>query len=254
MRGRNHRVQNTEYRIQKSEVCYLSSVIRPLFFVLTLLFLCVFVPMFIGISCRPERISKDTRSPTERREAQLLKQLDLKFENPDVHYELGQLYQAKGKWAKAEYHYNVVLEFDPAHKPTQAALVKGLIKSGNTAKAEQYAKTYLNLASSSTTASLQLADAFDRQGLDEYAVASYQQALRLAPDSSEAYKQAGYYYLRKGDKAKAKDYLSRSFQINPNQPDVSGELGRLGIVVKIPRELGGNPVKTEPGKGKSSVK
>lgn len=224
------------------------------FFVLTLLVLCACIPMFIGISCRPVRISKESRSPTELRKAKLLKQLDLKFENPDVHFELGQLYQAEGQWAKAEYHYNVALEFDPAHKPAQAAMVKGLIKSGNTAKAEQYAKTYINLASSSATASLQLADSFDKQGLDEYAIASYQQALRLAPDSSEVHKQVGYYYLRKGDKAKAKDYLSRSFQINPNQPDVSGELGRLGIVVKIPREVEKNPVKAELGKGKSDIK
>jgi hypothetical protein len=30
--------------------------------------------------------------------------------------------------------------------------------------------------------------------------------------------------------------LSRSFQLNPNQPDVAGELGRLGVAVKIPRK------------------
>jgi tetratricopeptide (TPR) repeat protein len=190
--------------------------------------------MFIGISCRPERISKDSRSPTERRKAELLEQLDQKFENPDVHFELGQVYQAEEQWAEAEYHYNVALRFNPAHRPAQAAMVKGLIDIGNTAKAEQHAKDYINQVSGSAMASLQLADSFDKQGLDKYALASYQQALRTAPNSSEVNKQLGYYYLKKGDKAKAKDYLSRSFQINPNQPDVSGELGRLGIVVKIP--------------------
>jgi hypothetical protein len=30
--------------------------------------------------------------------------------------------------------------------------------------------------------------------------------------------------------------LVRSFQLNPNQPEVAGELGRLGVVVRIPRK------------------
>jgi len=113
-------------------------------------------------------------------------------------------------------------------------MVKVLANSGDTAKAEQYAKAYMNQASNSAMASLQLAEAFDKQGLDEYALACYKQALRLAPDSPEVNKQVGYYYLNNDDKTRAKDYLSRSFQLNPNQPDVAGELGRLGVVVKIP--------------------
>jgi tetratricopeptide (TPR) repeat protein len=73
--------------------------------------------------------------------------------------------------------------------------------------------------------------------LDEYALTCYQQALRLAPNSAKINRQIGYYYLSKGNKAQGKDYLSRSFQLNPNQPDVAGELGRLGVVVKVPRKV-----------------
>jgi len=63
----------------------------------------------------------------------------------------------------------------------------------------------------------------------------------LAPNSAKINRQIGYYYLSKNDKNRAKDYLTRSFQLNPNQPEVAGELGRLGVGVKIPR-------KTEKGK------
>jgi tetratricopeptide (TPR) repeat protein len=170
----------------------------------------------------------------EEKKAALLEQLNVKFENPDVHYELGQLYQAEGNWAKAEYHYNVALGFDPVHRPTQAAIVKGLIGTGDKAKAEQYAKTYINQASSSATASLQLAEAFNKQQLDGYALTCYQQAINLGPNSPEVHKQVGYYYLSKNDVDQAKEHLSRSFQLNPNQPDVAGELGRLGVTIKIP--------------------
>jgi hypothetical protein len=44
----------------------------------------------------------------------------------------------------------------------------------------------------------------------------------------------GLYYLGKGDTAQAKQYLVRSFEINPRQPDVAGALGRLGVVVELP--------------------
>jgi len=170
----------------------------------------------------------------EQKKAALNKQLDIKFENPQVHFELGQLYQAEGNWGKAEYHYNVALGFDPVNRPAQAALIKGLINNGDKAKAEQYARSYINQASSSVTASLQLAEAFHKQQLDNYTLTCYQQALRLGPNSPEVNKQFGFYYLNKNDKEHAKEYLSKSFQLNPNQPDVSGELGRLGVVVKTP--------------------
>jgi Flp pilus assembly protein TadD len=58
----------------------------------------------------------------------------------------------------------------------------------------------------------------------------------MAPNSAKINRQIGYYYLSKGNKDVARDYLSRSFQLNPNQPEVAGELGRLGVAVKIPRK------------------
>ena len=203
---------------------------NPLFFVLSFLFLwtCIFS------GCQPREKPDPSLMEASQRKAALLAQLDKKFENPDVHFELGQLYQAEGQWAKAEYHYNVALSFDPVHRASQAAMVKGLKSSGDTAKAQQYAKDYMNQVSGDAAALLGLAKEFDKQDLDEYALSCYQQALRVAPNSPEVNKQVGYYYLNKGDKAQAKEYLSRSFQLNPNQPDVAGELGRLGVVVKIP--------------------
>lgn len=199
-----------------------------------LLAFCLSLLVFIFAGCEAEKKAEPVSISADERKAALNRQLNIKFENPDVHYELGRLYQAEGNWAKAEYHYNVALSFDPVHRPAQAAMVKGLISNGNKAKAEQYAKSYINQASNSAMALLQLADAFKEQQLDQYALACYQQALRIEPNSPEVNKQLGQYYLSKKDKEHAKEYLSRSFQLNPNQPDVSGELGRLGVVVKIP--------------------
>ncbi len=181
------------------------------------------------------KVDKADQLPVEQKKAKLLKKLDSKFENPDVHYELGQLYQADGLWAQAEYRYNVALGFEPSHREAQAALVQVMIDSGNQEKANNYSDIFMNQTAGSAAESLKLAEAFKKQQLDELALACYQQALRLAPNSSKINRQIGYYYLSKGEKERARDYLSRSFGLNPNQPDVAGELGRLGVEVRIPR-------------------
>ena len=176
-------------------------------------------------------------TPTEKKKAKLLKQIDRKFENPEAHFELGQLYQADGLWSQAEHHYRIALNFDPAHRNAQAGRVKVLLGSGDTARAKLLAEEYMSQASVSAAGSLQLALAFQRQQLDEYALTCYQQALHLAPNSAKINRQIGYYYLSKGEIVRAKDYLTRSFQLNPNQPEVAGELGRLGVEIKRPRKI-----------------
>ena len=182
---------------------------------------------------------------TEKRKAALLKQIDSKFENPCAHYELGQLYQADGMWSQAEYCYNTALTFDPIYRDAQAGIVKVLIGGGDIAKAKLTAEIYMNQVSASPEESLRLGLAFQKQGLDDYALSCYQQALNLAPDSAKINRQIGYYYLSKNDKARAKDYLTRSFQLNANQPEVAGELGRLGVAVKIPRKVETNTAKID---------
>ncbi len=182
------------------------------------------------------QVDEVKRTPAEEKKGKLLRRVDRKFENPETHFELGQLYQADGLWSQAEHQYNITLNFDPTHREAQAARVKVLLESGDTARAELLADEYMGQASVSAAGSLRLALAFQKQALDEYALACYRQALRLAPNSAKINRQIGYYYLSKNDKVRAQDYLTRSFQLNPNQPEVAGELGRLGTAVKIPRK------------------
>jgi len=185
------------------------------------------------------------KTSTEEKKAALLKSIDRKFEDPEAHYELGKLYQAEGLWSKAEDSYNTALNFKPAHRQAQAAMVKTLIDSGDKTKAAQLVDIYMGQASIDATESLKLALAFQEQQLDEHALACYQQALRLAPNSAKVNKQIGYYYLSKGDRERARDYLSRSFSLDANQPEVAGELGRLGVVTQIPRKTQQNTKKMD---------
>jgi Tfp pilus assembly protein PilF len=172
--------------------------------------------------------------PADATEAQLLAELDTKFENPQAHYELARLYHKSHNWTKAEYHYNVALGFEPQNKAAQAGLVKLFVDRGDRAKAEQYTNAYLRQSSIAVAETLKLGWEFEKLGLDDYALRSFHQAVTAAPDSADANKQLGMYYFDKNDQVNAKEYLKRSFDLNPRQPDVAGALGRLGVVVETP--------------------
>jgi tetratricopeptide (TPR) repeat protein len=176
-----------------------------------------------------------TQISGREKKQKLLREIERKFENPDAHFELGQVYQAEGLLVAAEYHYNIALRFDPVHRDTQAAMVKMMVGSGETEKARLQAAEYMRQVSTSSNGSRRLAMAFQKQGLDEYVLVCYQQAIRIEPNSAENYKQIGYYYLSKSDKVRARDFLTRSYEIKPNQPDVALTLGQLGVEIRIPQ-------------------
>ena len=210
-----------------------------LFFVLLLCFAFLFVgcgePQADAAAIgRQENVSPDARK------AELLNLLESKFENPEAHFQLAQLYRADGLWAKAEYHYNVALSFDPAHAIAKAAMVKLFFDSGDNVKSKTYADVYMNQAAGSATQSLRLAMAFQEQQLEGYALSSYQQALNLAPDSAEVNKQMGFYYLSKGDRTRAKEHFIASYRSDNRQRDVAFELGRLGVPLRIRPETAQN--------------
>lgn len=205
-----------------------------------------------GPAARASKAEEIQALPAQARKAELLAMLEQKFENPKAHFQLGQLYQAEGLWQKAEYHYNTALSFDPTLREAQAAMVKLFLDSGDIAKSKTYAGIYMNQVSVSPGQALRLGMAFQNQSLDEYALACYKQALHLAPNSAQVNKQLGYYYLSKNDTVRAKEYFTRSFQLDPGQPEVAGELGRLGVEVRIPGKVETTTKQTENLTGGSS--
>lgn len=187
-----------------------------------------------GLAKKAGKAGSQTVGPsqTERRKAELLKRIEHKFDEAKVHYELARLYQADGLWPKAEYEYNLAMSFNPVYWEAQAATVKVLQQQGAKDKAETYADMRTKQVAGSAQSSFLLGKAFQAEALDRCAVACYEQALARAPDSAVVHKQLGFYYLSIGDHAKAKEYLKRSFELNCYQPDVAGQLGRLGVVVQ----------------------
>jgi len=175
-------------------------------------------------------------APSTDKKSRLINELDRKFENPDVHFELGQLYRGEGLWTQAEYHYETALRFDPANRAAQAALVRLLTDSGQKAEANALALRYIEQVGGLWRETLKLGNAFRKEQVDDYVLACYQQALRLSPESAEVHREMGYYYLSKNDKGAATEHFKESFRLDPRQADVAGELGLLGVAVRVHQE------------------
>ncbi len=196
--------------------------------------LCALVVAGCANNSNPVRVDQNARMASDIRVMELKKELAQKWENPTAHYELGQLYHAQGDWSKAEYHYNIALGFNAAYREVQAAMVKLQLNKGDRQSAELLANNYITQVVSIPEQILSLGAAFEKQGLDDYALKCYTSALQATPDSAPVNRQLGYYFLHKNNKDKAKEYFIRSFQLNSSQADVAGELGRLGVAVRIP--------------------
>jgi Tfp pilus assembly protein PilF len=200
-------------------------------------------------------VSQGSRTAADIRRAELQRELDKKWENPNALFELGQSYHAAGDWSKADWYYNNAYSFDPTRRDIQAARVKLQFDKGDKSMGDKLASDYMVQAASSPEQLLALGVAFEKQGLDAYALKCYQDALKTTPDSPTVNRQLGYYYMAKNKKDLAKEYFIRSFQLNPNQPDVAGELGRLGVAVKIPEPAAPVPEKlSQPVKPASQPK
>lgn len=174
------------------------------------------------------------RSARETRKAELLSAIDARYENPEAHYQLAKLYHQDGAMERAEFHYNVAMGFDPMHRRAQAAMVRLIKDRQDTQRAQITADLYINQASASSDSLMALGRNFQQEGLNNYALVCYQRAQSMDPNSAPIYKQLGYYYLAAGDKVQAEGYFRRSFDIDPNQPDVAAELGRMGVQVVVP--------------------
>ena len=195
--------------------------------ILSLVLLIVFI---LITGCIPRKAENLSSQDIARQKLQ--KQIEHDYRNPDLHYQLGKLYQSSGLWAQAEQEFRVAINYNLVHKPSQAALVKTLFDSGQSSEAKTTAKVFMDAASVSDTAALELGIALQNEGLDDYALICYQNSLALAPTSYKANKQLGFFYLKKGDKEKAKQYLIASFNSNRFQPDVAEELGKLGVAIE----------------------
>ncbi len=183
------------------------------------------VVMVVG--CGPQKPAAPETEQT------LLQQINLKFESPDAHYKLAKLYHAQQQWIKAEYEYNIAIGFAPLNKLPDAGLVKLYEDWGRKENAQAAAEKSMHSCFTDEDL-IMLAKAFQKEGLLKHAEGCYEYALTVAKNKGGIYKEMGYYFLAIGDKVRAEDAFRKSLDIRPYQPDVSAELGRMGVKVVAP--------------------
>jgi len=193
--------------------------------------------IFLVCGCQPPRQTPiDDEFPmaaSDMRKLELQQRLNRKFNDPQVHYELGKIYQSEGLWDKAISEFVFAKSCDPVSWKSAAAIVKTYYQDGKNKDAIKASQKYINQAAYSASSSMNLGKAFQAELLDDEALACYNQALKIAPNSAELNKQIGYYYFGKNDLIRAEQHFRRSFEIEPTS-EVSEALGRLGITVDLP--------------------
>jgi len=191
--------------------------------------------LFVAAGCGPKNVvGPDT-------EQTLLAQIDQKFENPDAHYKLAKLYHVQQQWIKAEYEYNIAIGFAPANKWPEAGLVRLYEDWGRPEKAQTAMDKALQTCGTDE-GFVMLAKALGNEGLHKRAQECYEYAIKVAKNKGGIYREMGYYYLTVGDKVRAEDAFRKSLELRPYQPDVSAELGRMGVKVVAPEIVHQKPV------------
>ncbi|OHB53175.1 MAG: hypothetical protein A2Y07_10545 [Planctomycetes bacterium GWF2_50_10] len=197
----------------------------PMSAIRLLLAVCLLLPVLS--SCR-------TGAPSSDQQVERLKaQINQNFRDPVPHFQLAQVYQQMGELDKAAYEFDTTLQLDPVNRQAQAAIVKVHRLRGDDDKAADAAKVYMREVAVTPEDSLALGRAFEDAAVSDFALATYEQALRMAPNSAAVYKQLGYYYLNMKNSDMALKNFRRSFELDPYQEDVALELGRLGVKVAV---------------------
>ena len=197
---------------------------------------CVLVGIGVALAgCDAPSAETSAARPMADQERFLLSLVERSFQDPEAHYQLGEYYHSEGRWDKAQYHLNLALSFAPAFRKAQVALIRTLLDKGDRQAADRTVSTFLKQLSNSPLDTVSLAKAFASGGLDQYALACFDEGTKVTPGSGLAFKELGLYWLGKNDTAKAKQYLIHSFELDPSQPEVGSALGQLGMVVEVPR-------------------
>lgn len=201
----------------------------------TMLKIMAVVAVICVAGCGPDKkpVGPDT-------EQTLLMQIDQKFENPDAHYKLAKIYHSQGQWIKAEYEYGIAIGFAPINKWPESGLVRMYRDWGRPELAQAALDKAMHTCNTDEEL-VMLAKGLQKEGLKEEPQACYEYALTAAKNKGGIYKEMGYYYLTIGDKVRAEDAFRKSLEIRPYQPDVSAELGRMGVKVVAPEIVHQNP-------------
>jgi tetratricopeptide (TPR) repeat protein len=183
-------------------------------------------------------------------EEQILVAKQLAPDDPTIHLDMAQIYDAEKKWPEAQKEFETTLQLDPHNTTALAKLADFLIARNESAQAlarvQQYvaanpndanghvilgslnfqSKNYntsqaefersIQIDPNNIQAYLRLGKVFEEQGQSQLAIARYQKALDLQPKFAPLATMIGNLYLDNGDMESARKYYAQALASDPN--------------------------------------
>jgi tetratricopeptide (TPR) repeat protein len=152
---------------------------------------------------------------------------ELKPDDSNLLYNIGQCYERQGDWPKAESFYRKCLEKEPEHEDVRFALAQVLDRTGRRGEAAQLANDWL--ASHSHKAAPYALDGWRLRQDRAFPQAQgrLMQALAIDPHCSRALVELGILYEQLGEPERALVLYQRALEHNPRQPDLIDRLNEL---------------------------
>jgi Flp pilus assembly protein TadD len=153
--------------------------------------------------------------------------LELKPDDPDLLYDIGECYERQGANDKAEKYYVECLGKAPDHVPCRFALASVQARTGRLADATRMTQSWL--ADHPKQADPYALDGYlwHQAGDLPNAQARLQQALELEPQNIRALIELGLVYEAMNRPDRARALYERALEKDPNQPDVARRLNTL---------------------------
>ena len=144
------------------------------------------------------------------------KMLELEPDSAIARVNLGTVYAKQQKWQEALQYYQEALELDSQCASAHRNLARVWEKLGQSQEALKYRYQGVNLEPEKVSAQdhLQLGEDLWQQGWTTEAIVCYRRAIRMAPESPQAYKKLGDALIRRGEWREGVDYLQRGQELN----------------------------------------
>ena len=171
------------------------------------------------------------RHDDDRALALLLRLVVLTPRSPEVHYRLGQVFQAKGRLPEAEASYRRALGFDKEYVAAMIGLGSIDLAAGRSAEALIRFDAAIELDPHHAEAHLERARALESLGRSDEALSAYFRTLEFNPNSRQARLRVATLQLAQGQPEQAHARLDTLVEQNPDDAEALHQRGRAHMAM-----------------------
>jgi protein O-GlcNAc transferase len=161
----------------------------------------------------------------EKAEEGFRKAIELNYNYPPAHNNIGVILNEQGKFDTAIEAYQVAIKINPNYFDAYNNLGNAFKGQGKPLEAIEAYRRALHLNPDSATANNNLGVVLQEQGQLEAAIAAYQRAIAVKPDYSDAYNNIGVALIAKGKLDSAIEACQKALEIKPDYAEAHNTMG-----------------------------